>query len=110
MLARWFGVYNVDTGPSSRLYRNFDFFDVRGWRGNGVAVDPHSFHVKLNRFPDELASFFERRCRGDASGKIRNVSAIARCRLREEDGVLAHFSPACFSIERSDFGSRSAER
>ena len=35
------------------------------------------------------------------------MRAVASCGLSKEDGVLLHFSPACFSIDVCVFGSKS---
>ena len=96
-------------GLGSQSHRDFHFLDVRCWCWNNVSMDPHAFDVELNCFSHELTRLIPRRCGGNAPGKIRNVGAKARrCRLKE-NGVPAHFSSACFSIDLSDFGSKSAE-
>ena len=76
---------------------NFDFLDMRRRCWNKVTVHPHAFDMELDRFAHELAGFFQRRGRCHAPRKIGNVSAVARRGELEENDVLAHFSPACFS-------------
>ena len=69
----------------------------------------HAFDMELDGLAHELASLFKRRSRRDASRKVRNMGAITvGCGLKE-NCISAHFSSVCFSIDRSVFGSKSAD-
>jgi len=72
---------------------------VRRRFGNSIALDPHPLDVELNGLAHEFTSFFERRRGCDAAWKIGDVRTITGGGRVKEDGVGAHFSPACFSIE-----------
>src|SRR5882762_3265990 len=91
------------------LYRHFDLFDMRCRFRNNIAVDSHSVDVELNCPSDKLTRFLQRRGGRDATRKIGNVRAIAGGGRFKKDGIRAHFSPACFSIELCVFGSKSAD-
>jgi len=85
-----FGVYEFD---ASRRFRY------------GIAISPEAFDVKWDGFPDEPVGFFVRGSRGNAAGQVRNISAVARICLLNDNCVALHgksflVSPACFRILR----------
>jgi hypothetical protein len=86
---------------------NLNLFNMRCGRWNSFAMQAHAFEVKFDRFADQLSRFFKRRPGGDTAREVGNMRAVASCGLSKEDGVLVHFSPACFSIEVCVFGSKS---
>ena len=96
-------------GERDHLRWNLNLFDVRrrGW--NGFTMQPHAFEMKFNRFANQSPRFFERRTSRYTAREVGNMCAVASPGLFKEHGVLAHFSPACFSIDACVFGSKSSE-
>src|SRR5271168_2406221 len=73
--------------------------DSGGGFGDGIAVGPEAFDVKVDSFANELFGCFVGWASYAETRKVWDVGAPAGGGLLEDDGVLFHgFIPACLKI------------